>query len=65
MIREKGRCRVVDSNLLIKSGEVEFVLDVVLVDFAEKFVAAEAAEPTDPRDFFRGAHGDAVRRSLD
>ena len=38
-------------NLLVEAGEVELVLNVVLVDFTKELVASEAAEPRDPRNF--------------
>ena len=44
------------NNLFIEPSQVEFVLNVVLVDFAKEFVAAEAAEPGDPTNFFWTAH---------
>jgi hypothetical protein len=45
-------CRKNIDYLFIESGEVELVLDVVLVDLAEKFVASEATEPRNPADLF-------------
>lgn len=44
-------------HLLRKASEVELVLDVRLVDLAEELVAAQAAEPGDPRNFLGAAHG--------
>ena len=35
-------------NLLVKPGEVEFILDVVLVDFAKELVASQTTEPRNP-----------------
>ena len=43
-------------NLLVESGEVELVLDVILVDLAEELVAPQTAEPRDPADFLRRTH---------
>jgi len=40
------------TDLLVEAGEVELVLNVVLVDLAEEFVATEAAEPRNPAHFF-------------
>ena len=46
--------------LLVQAGEVEFVLDIILVDLAEELVAAEAAEPRDPAHFLGTAHAAAA-----
>lgn len=35
-------------NLLVKPGEVEFILDVVLVDLAKELVASQTTEPRNP-----------------
>ena len=43
-------------DLFVQTGQVELVLDAVLVDLAEERVAAEAAEPGDPTHFFRATH---------
>ena len=43
-------------DLFVQTGQVELVLDAVLVDLAEERVAAKAAEPGDPTHFFRATH---------
>ena len=51
-------------HLLVESGQVELVLDVVLVHLAEELVAAEAAEPGDPAHLLRAAHLGARRETI-
>mmetsp|Transcript_31375 Transcript_31375/g.91963 ORF Transcript_31375/g.91963 Transcript_31375/m.91963 type:complete len:332 (+) Transcript_31375:374-1369(+) len=46
---------VVVGDQAVETGEVEGILDVVLVDLAEELVAAEGAEPRDPRSVLVGA----------
>lgn len=43
-------------HLFVEAGQVELVLDVILVDLAEELIAAQAAKPRYPRDLFGAAH---------
>ena len=43
-------CLSVLGDLLIQPGEVESVLDVLLVHLAEELVATQPAKPCDPRN---------------
>ena len=45
-------------DLLVEAGEVELVLNVVLVHLAEELVSAQPAEPRDPAHFLRTGGGD-------
>ena len=44
-------------DLLVEAGEVELVLNVVLVHLAEELVSAQPAEPRDPAHFLRTGGG--------
>ena len=37
-------------DLLVQAGQVELVLDVILVNLAEKLISPESTEPRDPGD---------------
>ena len=37
-------------DLLVQPGQVELVLDVILVNLAEKLISPESTEPRDPGD---------------